>query len=129
MSDDYGQVRFPDGDIKFYIYHGTVDLHGPRLVNSMDEMKELCGSKTKEASYCNCGQDENVEMATRYGGGFHRPGRACRQCMSLSRLRVDEAEEKEAMKDYFYSPPPDPEAQANHCATKGFPEWWLETAE
>ncbi|WP_270545605.1 hypothetical protein [Clostridium butyricum] len=106
MSNGKGQVRFSDGNIKYFEYNGNSDICRPKLYDTFDEMidnwrkpyvsmelnnrtddkkswfKKIFRTNkdnNKEQSTCNH-SEEDIELYTDYGGGFYWKGTACRKC-------------------------------------------------
>lgn len=102
MSHTDGRVVFPDGEILFFEYNGTVDQVIPSLYKTEEEM--IDNWRSGEWRECTCGTPgEDVQVATSYGGGSFWQGKACRKCMCiLSPISPDFEEEVD-----------------------GFPDWWI----
>jgi hypothetical protein len=78
MSDSWGAVKFNDGLIKYYLYHGSSDTCYTSLY---DKVSDVAVDYTE----CNCGKSEPVEIYSDYGGGFYWKGKACRDCDSITK--------------------------------------------
>lgn len=95
MSSTIGKIKFSDGLILYGIFYtgcdGTMlrklfqnrkdtwnDEYGFKV--SFDDMPETIN----EHHTCDCGDDEDVVIATDYGNGLHWQGRACRKCMVIT---------------------------------------------
>lgn len=75
MSSAYGLVRFPDGEVRAFIYHGTSDIAEPRLHATTEEAWDDRSWPPRDSA----GPDEPVEIWTSYGGSFWWEGRATRE--------------------------------------------------
>lgn len=75
-------VRFPDGEIRYGIYNGTIDAAGFfALVGTVDEAWDAKADDNFERYPEPVGPVEPVEIATDYGGGFHWIGAAARNTL------------------------------------------------
>lgn len=110
MSHANGQVRFADGLIMHFEYSGTVDVCISNLHDTYEQMIEHW--RQQGWRECGCGLDEEVEIATDYGGGGWSPsGKACRHCRAIT----FDPYAARAMEDF------DPSAIQEFS---GLPEWW-----
>lgn len=82
MSHDAGTVKFPDGTTMHYEYDGTADVALSHLYDTYEEMR----ANWRKGTWlrCTCGKDEEVTIATDYGGGDEWDGRACRHCRAIT---------------------------------------------
>jgi hypothetical protein len=70
-------VRFPDGQVKYGIYNGTVDIAQPWLVDTPTEAWDIWhGGNLTHYWQESQPEGEPVDVATDYGGGFSWQGRA-----------------------------------------------------
>lgn len=76
MSNSVGQARFPDGELLFFRYSGTVDSAASKLWKDETELWDNWDADHYQA--CTCGNTQEVDLATSYGGGMHWKGRACK---------------------------------------------------
>lgn len=77
MSSASGAVRFPDGTVKFTVYHGTSDVMFATLY---DTLAEAWDSKSDRFAEPN-GPLEDVEIYSDYGYGFWWHGQAARNAI------------------------------------------------
>ena len=106
MSSATGQVKFEDGTIMFFRYCGTSDTVVPALFENFSDLWDVFW-RNEPHRVCHCNNDEPVEIATNYADGFCWPGRACRQCLCVTKglgTGIDE---------YLYD-----------LETDGLPAWW-----
>ncbi len=75
MSSGFALVRFPNGEIRYGVYSGTVDFLHRGLY---DTMKEAFASYRAGALTDPVGDREEVEVYTNYGGGMWWTGTAWR---------------------------------------------------
>jgi len=75
MSSATAAVRFPDGLVRWCMYHGTSDVLIPKLHDTLiaawDDRSWLDGEPA--------GEVHAVDIATNYGNGFHWRGTATRE--------------------------------------------------
>lgn len=86
MSHARGQVRFHDGDIKYFEYNGTSDKCKPKLYDTFDEMIDDWRKPyiIEEANNMKCTHnEEDVDIYTDYANGFYWKGTACKKCNML----------------------------------------------
>lgn len=88
MSSSMGAVKFKDGLIKYYIYHGTSDICFARLFDTIIESEKVYFD-----TECNCNKDEEVEIMDTYGGGKYWKGKACRFCDRITEGRAPYGDE------------------------------------
>lgn len=60
-------VKFPDGEIRYGIYNGTVDIARPPL---FDSIHEAWANRFEDWPEYVKGSGEVVKVASNYGGGF-----------------------------------------------------------
>lgn len=83
MSHANGQVRFQDGLILHFEYNGTSDV----CISNLRDTNEEVWSHWRQQEWlkCDCGRDEEVEIANDYGDGSWSPnGKACRHCRAIT---------------------------------------------
>jgi hypothetical protein len=80
MSNSIGQARFSDGQIFFFRFNGTSDYALPSLYPTP---KFALAQNVVKNTLCDC-ENEDVELATDYGGGMHWEGKACKKCAEIS---------------------------------------------
>lgn len=121
MSNATGQVRFPDGEIMFFIYRGTYDRADSDLYPSSKEAWDNWkrGHDLSHTSH----EEEDVEIATDYGGGITWQGKACCLCHKIVagtnpyQYGYDD-EDEDGGAFYFH-----PEVQLWN-PQDGLPNWW-----
>lgn len=81
MSSGTLIVRFPDGELRYGIYHGTCDIANDRLFATSDEAWEA--RETGDTSWPwqtpVPSDPEPVVIFTNYGGGFYWDGTASKE--------------------------------------------------
>lgn len=82
MGNAVGQVRFPDGEILFFLYSGTVDSANSRLWK--DEFEFYDHWQGDHSQRCICGNSQEVDLATNYGSGIQWRGEACKRCGAIT---------------------------------------------
>lgn len=107
MSHANGMVKFCDGLILHCEYNGGVDIMLTPLWKSNKEVHD--NWRTQPLINCACGQEEPVEIATDYGGGFYWEGKACRFCMCITDHRSP----------FDYN-----DERINMSREDGLPVWW-----
>jgi hypothetical protein len=77
-------VRFPDGEVRYGIYHGTCDIANDRLFATSDEAWEarVTGAHNWPLDSPEPAVTEPVSIYTNYGGGFYWEGRASREMLT-----------------------------------------------
>lgn len=78
MSNASAAILFPDGEIRYGIYHGTSDLMYPALFDTIDEAWD--NNRTDRMDERGAGQQQvfPVVIYSDYGGGFYWNGTATR---------------------------------------------------
>lgn len=102
MSSGFLVVRFPNGDLRYGIYYGTVDLAYSALTENPDfdwGDFRLNGLRTPTRPI------EPVEIATGYGGGMWWRGEADRTALASGLDPFNEVTDLDEIHD-------------------GLPEWW-----
>lgn len=71
MAKYVGAVRFPDGELRFFIYNGTVDLAKPKLFGTDADAGEAWGDPQDDVPFYdeNPDLDEVVEVMPFYSTG------------------------------------------------------------
>ncbi len=82
MSHADGQIKFQDGTILFCEFDGTADVMLSCLYDSPYGVQKMWRAQPHHT--CSCGNDEPVEMATKYACGFYWQGRACKNCRAIT---------------------------------------------
>jgi hypothetical protein len=110
MSDALGAVRFPDGLVLFFLYHGTSDTCDPALwENPENRWDEMRGAWDKVDA---CRHSEPITIYSDYGGHYW-PGKGCRTCMVITEGGVPFPD------DWSPAPVEGPEL------SDGTPEWFI----
>lgn len=80
MSSDLGVCRFDNGEIRFFIYDGTVDVCDPRLHSTPDEAWDVWRADESDffprVPAAAMESAEPVDIVTFYGAGSHWRGTA-----------------------------------------------------
>lgn len=109
MSNALGGIRFSDGTIRYYIYHGGSDTMFSAHYATKEEARDNWNGG--ENNECTCGREEEVEVFSSYGYGFYFTGRACKKCRSCHTAvdtMLDSTEREQANDDWWALTPPDP---------------------
>lgn len=125
MSKANAQIRFPNGDILFGLYLGTINEMSSGLYPMQGQAWQADEEGTERVlrTCDHAAAQEPVEIATDYGGGFTFTGYACRRCALLVTghnpylrpTRDITQSEKDS-----WSPIDDGRSPDN-----GLPDWWL----
>ena len=107
MSHSTGAIRFNNGDIFHVEYNGTVDVLMPIFYDTQDEL-DLHWRRRDYPRICECKDNEVVDIAVTYGGGFSWQGMACRRCKQVTEQLTPHS--YEGNEDTGYS--------------NGIPEWY-----
>lgn len=100
MSHSSGAIKFNDGLILYCKYNGTVDIMIPHLYKTYDEMHEMW--RQTKSKWCGHEVDEEVKIFSSYGGGFSWTGRACRDCMVITKnLSCDYDTETDGIPEWY----------------------------
>ena len=78
MSSASARVRFPDGEVRHCIYHGTSDTLVPQLFDTSREAWDTARTGWPETGEVS-GEVFDVEIYSDYGGGFYWGGQATRE--------------------------------------------------
>ena len=97
MSSARACVRFPDGNIRYGIYHGTSDVMQPNLYNGVEEAwaDRRAGEWRSEE-----GEAFPVVIWSDYGGGFGWPGVATKDRVLYPLMLWDECVEGHVLVQY-----------------------------
>lgn len=104
MSRASAQVKFPDGTIRFGVYHGTSDVYYDQLYDTPEAAWTAYrdGSINEWLEESLGGEEYDVEIADDYGGGETYRGRATKYRITSTPV----ADEMESIK-------------------QGLPDWWV----
>jgi hypothetical protein len=134
VSRAAGKIRLSDGYIVYAVFDGTHEdgtMLRKMYLNRDDIFDDENGFKVDYDDMpefisghhdCNCGHDEEVELATEWGKGMHWKGRACRYCMVIT----------QHLHPCFIIEPPEcsmcppvyDEDEDTWFYKNGLPEWW-----
>jgi hypothetical protein len=83
-----GCVRFPDGHLRYFLYHVTTAIVWPVLFDTIDEAWADTGSH--EPDWAEDTEPVDVEIYLDYGGGFWWKGRATELAIESPLWDVDQ---------------------------------------
>jgi hypothetical protein len=81
MSHANGMVKFKDGSIYHYEYDGTSDVCLSALYDTQKDMH--LNWRRQPHKKCTCGNEEQVEAYSSYGGGWYFKALGCQKCRSI----------------------------------------------
>jgi hypothetical protein len=106
MSNAIGGIRFKDGTIRYYQYHGSTDTVISGHYATAQEV--LDNWRTYPASECRCGKEEEVEFYSSYADGFYFKGWACKKCGSCRGdglgMDLDTVDRNDVDEDWWIEP-------------------------
>jgi len=83
MSHALGEIYYDGQVVAYFDYDGTVDYANSRLFANESDVYANCRRDTTRK--CTCGtQPIDVILYSRYGRGFHWPGKACFGCGAIT---------------------------------------------
>lgn len=89
MARAMGKVRFvKDNKMAWFMYDATMDRAYAKLFDNYNDFYEIAWEKDEEydnSDKCMCSEDEEIEIYESYGGGLFWKGRACRNCMVITK--------------------------------------------